>query len=181
MSAVGLTTSTFGGSRDAGVHPCYPTEFKVPPALPRIRSKHKNIFYRKALRIECAAGDASTVWLPKLRTIEAKLPQLDLLFDDARPRLPKARHPWNKGTSAGSSHVNNISMVPPSDTTSTVAPMNSAAGGRTWRVDPPMPDHLMPPSDTTPAVAPMRPRSSSVAAGRTWDGVTNFDPLLPPQ
>ena len=134
MSSADLTTSTLGGSMDAVMHPCSTAEFVVPQALPRVRSKHKSIAYRRALRIECAAGDDSTVWLPKLRTIEAKLPQLDQLFGDARTRLPKARHPWNMGTSAGSQLVSD-----------NIIPENTR--------EPPMPYQLLPKQAGTPTVA----------------------------
>ena len=173
-SSLGLTMSTFGGSdtshaaasvgrRDppvgnpssdaaaTGPVESVSTEDIIinnPPAtLPKLRSRHRGTAYRKQLRLLCAEGDSTTIWIPKLRTVEAKLPQLDHLFDDPAPSLhtrthvprPKAQHPWNRKVSAGKRVESNIipestreppmpyTLMPPDDTAATVAPTFSAA------------------------------------------------------
>ena len=81
------------------VGPVCPTpEFVVPAALPRLRSKHRSSVYRTALRIECAAGDDNTIWIPKMSGDDqvAHRRSLDRLFGDAHAQQPKARHPWNQ-------------------------------------------------------------------------------------
>ena len=55
-----------------------------------------------------------TIWIPKLRTVEAKLPQLDQLFDDPPVNIkkPMAQHTWNVKVGAKAS-VPEFTREPP--------------------------------------------------------------------
>ena len=139
-TSLDLPRSTLGGSETK--------------AMPRLRSKHRGIEYRTALRIACAEGDGSTIWIPKMsQTDQAEhLRQPDQLFDDPTPIIqetmheprPKAQHPWNRKVGAGKqADVTNI--VPAERTVPALMPESTR--------EPPMPHNLMPENTQEP---PMR-------------------------